>query len=99
MYQTEFTDVLQAQKHVLVLARTGGLDCLADVQKEQLQLLKKMHDVGVKWAEKFLTENASLVFRLGYHSVCRMYIQELFFLYSVKKKKKKKKRKRMFSFY
>ncbi|TKY63529.1 Histidine triad (HIT) protein [Spatholobus suberectus] len=62
----------KARKHVLVLARTGALDCLADVQKEHLQLLKKMHDVGLKWAEKFLNENASLVFRLGYHSAPSM---------------------------
>ncbi|ESW06750.1 hypothetical protein PHAVU_010G073200 [Phaseolus vulgaris] len=62
----------KAQKHVLVLARIGGLDCLADVQKEHLQLLNKMHDVGLKWAEKFLNENASLVFRLGYHSAPSM---------------------------
>ncbi|KAL2337721.1 hypothetical protein Fmac_012167 [Flemingia macrophylla] len=62
----------KARKHVLVLARTGGLDCLADVQKEHLQLLKKMHDVGLKWAEKFLNESASLVFRLGYHSAPSM---------------------------
>ncbi|CAL0324698.1 unnamed protein product [Lupinus luteus] len=62
----------KAQKHVLVLARTRGLDCLADAQNEHLQLLKKMHDVGLKWAEKLLHENASLVFRLGYHSVPSM---------------------------
>lgn len=79
MHQTEFTCVLQAQKHVLVLARTGGLDCLSDVQNGHLPLLKKMHAVGLKWAEKFLHENASLVFRLGYHLVCRVYIQNLFF--------------------
>ncbi|KAG5071189.1 hypothetical protein JHK86_006400 [Glycine max] len=57
----------KAQKHVLVLAQTVGLDCLADVQKEHLQLLNKMHDVSLKWAEKFLNENAALVFHLGYH--------------------------------
>ncbi|RDX69924.1 Transcription factor bHLH140, partial [Mucuna pruriens] len=62
----------KAQKHVLVLSRTGGLDCLADVQEEHLHLLKKMHDVGLKWAEKFLNENDSLVFRLGYHSAPSM---------------------------
>lgn len=87
--QTEFTFILQARKHVLVLARTGGLDCLADVQQEHLPLLKKMHDVGLKWAEKFLNENASLVFRLGYHSVSRVYIQGLFFLSPIQKKEKK----------
>ncbi|XP_054791901.1 LOW QUALITY PROTEIN: transcription factor bHLH140-like [Prosopis cineraria] len=62
----------KAQKHVLVLARTRGLDCLADVQNDHLHLLKKMHAVGLKWAEKFLQENASLVFRLGYHSAPSM---------------------------
>ncbi|OIW01556.1 hypothetical protein TanjilG_10838 [Lupinus angustifolius] len=62
----------KAKKHVLVLARTRGLDCLADAQNEHLQLLKNMHDVGLKWVEKFLHENASLVFRLGYHSVPSM---------------------------
>ncbi|XP_027334935.1 transcription factor bHLH140 isoform X2 [Abrus precatorius] len=50
----------KAQKHVLVLARIVGLDCLADVQNEHAQLLKKMHAVGLKWADKFLHENASL---------------------------------------
>ncbi|KAI9077760.1 hypothetical protein K1719_040246 [Acacia pycnantha] len=62
----------KAKKHVLVLARTKGLDCLADVQNDHLHLLKRMHDVGLKWAEKFLHENASLVFRLGYHSAPSM---------------------------
>ena len=79
MYCTEFLCALQAQKHVLVLARSGGLDCLSDVQNEHLSVLKRMHAVGLKWAEKFLSENSSLVFRLGYHSVCRVYIQDLFF--------------------
>ncbi|KAI4353391.1 hypothetical protein L6164_002345 [Bauhinia variegata] len=62
----------KAQKHVLVLSRTEGLDCLSDVKKDHLQLLKKMHAVGLKWAEKFLQENASLSFRLGYHSAPSM---------------------------
>ncbi|AES59709.2 putative adenylylsulfatase [Medicago truncatula] len=62
----------KAQKHVLVLARSGGLDCLSDVQNEHLSVLKRMHAVGLKWAEKFLSENSSLVFRLGYHSVPSM---------------------------
>lgn len=53
-----------------MLARAAGLDRLADVRTEHLQLLKTMHNVGLKWAEKFLTENESLVFRIGYHSVC-----------------------------
>ncbi|XP_057742935.1 transcription factor bHLH140 isoform X1 [Arachis stenosperma] len=62
----------KAKKHVLILSRTRGVDCLEDVQKEHFQLLKKMHDVGLKWARKFLDENASLVFRLGYHSAPSM---------------------------
>nr|XP_010937899.1 transcription factor bHLH140 isoform X2 [Elaeis guineensis] len=62
----------KAKKHILVLSRLHGLDCLADVQKEHLPLLKQMHAVGVQWAEKFLSEDASLVFRLGYHSVPSM---------------------------
>ncbi|KAK7390348.1 hypothetical protein VNO78_25653 [Psophocarpus tetragonolobus] len=62
----------KARKHALVLARIEGLDCLADVRKEHLLLLNKMHDVGLKWAKKFLNENASLVFRLGYHSAPSM---------------------------
>lgn len=61
--------MLQAQKHLLVIARVDGLDSIADVHHEHVSLLKKMHDVGMKWAEKFLHENKSLLFRLGYHSV------------------------------
>lgn len=62
----------KAQKHLLVLARVEGLDRLEDVQKEHLILLKTIHSVGLKWAEKFLSENNSLTFRLGYHSVPSM---------------------------
>ncbi|WMV45028.1 hypothetical protein MTR67_038413 [Solanum verrucosum] len=62
----------KAQKHVLVLARVEGLDRLEDVKKEHLTLLKTMHSVGLKWAEKLLSENNSLTFRLGYHSVPSM---------------------------
>ncbi|CAN4106144.1 unnamed protein product [Withania somnifera] len=62
----------KARKHLLVLARVKGLDCLEDVQKEHVTLLKTMHSVGLKWAEKFLSENNSLTFRLGYHSVPSM---------------------------
>lgn len=64
-----------------MLARHEGLDCLADVCKEHLQLLRTMHAVGLKWAEKFLHEDASLVFRLGYHSVWETSL--LVFLFSV----------------
>ncbi|PON92185.1 Basic helix-loop-helix transcription factor [Trema orientale] len=62
----------KAQKHLLVLARYEGLDQLADVRKEHLQLLKTMHAVGLKWAETFMHEDASLIFRLGYHSAPSM---------------------------
>lgn len=65
----EHSFLIQAQKHLLVLARMESLDCLADARKEHLPLLETMHAVGMKWADKFLNENAPLVFRLGYHSV------------------------------
>lgn len=52
-----------------MLARVESLDRLEDVHKEHVTLLKTMHSVGLKWAEKFLSENSSLTFRLGYHSV------------------------------
>lgn len=52
-----------------MIARHEGLDHLADVHNEHLQLLEKMHTIGLKWAEKFLQEDSSLIFRLGYHSV------------------------------
>ncbi|KAF3447727.1 hypothetical protein FNV43_RR08430 [Rhamnella rubrinervis] len=58
----------KGRRHLLVLSRHEGLDCLADVRKVHLQLLRTMHAIGLKWAEKFLHEDASLVFRLGYHS-------------------------------
>ncbi|VFQ91669.1 unnamed protein product [Cuscuta campestris] len=58
----------KAQKHLLVLARVEGLDQLKDICKEHIPMLETMHAVGLKWAEKFLNENESLVFRLGYHS-------------------------------
>ncbi|XP_062210916.1 transcription factor bHLH140 [Phragmites australis] len=62
----------KAKKHVLVISRTNGLDSLADAKKEHLPLLRRMYSTGVKWAQKFLEEDASLVFRLGYHSVPSM---------------------------
>ncbi|XP_073044532.1 transcription factor bHLH140 [Primulina eburnea] len=58
----------KAQHHLLVLARADGLDCPAIVRREHISLLKTMHAVGLKWAEKFLNDNQSLSFRLGYHS-------------------------------
>lgn len=64
-----FLSLLQAQKHLVVVARYDSLDRLADVRNEHLQILQTMHAVGMKWAEKFLHEDASLAFRLGYHSV------------------------------
>ncbi|KAM0953657.1 putative Macro domain, HIT-like domain, histidine triad, aprataxin, HIT-like superfamily [Dioscorea sansibarensis] len=62
----------KARKHVLVLSRANGLDSLADVRREHLPLLKAMHSAGLKLAEKFCTDDASLIFRLGYHSVPSM---------------------------
>ncbi|KAI3781640.1 hypothetical protein L2E82_11660 [Cichorium intybus] len=58
----------KAQKHVLVVARAEGVDRLSDVREEHLPILRTMHAVGMKWAETFLKENESLIFRLGYHS-------------------------------
>ncbi|OVA02743.1 Histidine triad (HIT) protein [Macleaya cordata] len=62
----------KAQKHLLILARKDGLDRLADVREEHLPLLRTMHAVGVKWAKKLLSDETSLVFRLGYHSAPSM---------------------------
>lgn len=62
----------KGKRHVLVVARLRGLDGLADVSREHLDLLKLMHEVGMRWAEKFLQEDASLIFRLGYHSAPSM---------------------------
>ncbi|KAF0935954.1 hypothetical protein E2562_037444 [Oryza meyeriana var. granulata] len=62
----------KAKRHVLVVSRRDGLDSLADVKKEHLPLLRRMHSAGVKWTQKFLEEDSSLVFRLGYHSVPSM---------------------------
>lgn len=61
--------LLQAQRHLLVIARADGLDSIADVHKEHISLLKTMHAVGLKWAEKLLREDKLQPFRLGYHSV------------------------------
>ncbi|KAG7960897.1 hypothetical protein I3843_10G150400 [Carya illinoinensis] len=62
----------KARRHLLVLTRYEGLDCLTAVRKEHLNLLRTMHDVGMCWVEKFLQEDASLIFRLGYHSAPSM---------------------------
>ncbi|OAY74302.1 Transcription factor bHLH140 [Ananas comosus] len=62
----------KAKKHVLVLSRLDGLDSLEDAKKEHLPLLRSMHSAGVKWVQKFLSEDSSLSFRLGYHSVPSM---------------------------
>ncbi|KAL3830195.1 hypothetical protein ACJIZ3_018997 [Penstemon smallii] len=63
----------KAKRHILVLARANGLDSIADVHREHISLLKSMHDVGFKWAQKFLNEDKSLsFFRLGYHSAPSM---------------------------
>ncbi|KAJ6755701.1 APRATAXIN [Salix purpurea] len=62
----------KACKHLLVLARHEGLDGLVDVHQEHLQLLMTMHAVGLKWAEKLLHEDSSMVFRLGYHLITQL---------------------------
>ncbi|XP_078160370.1 APRATAXIN-like protein isoform X1 [Carex rostrata] len=62
----------KAKKHVLVLSRLNGLDCLEDAKREHLPMLRSMHSAGVKWVNKFLSEDPSLYFRLGYHSVPSM---------------------------
>lgn len=83
MYKNDVLEILEdvvvlndlypkAKKHVLVVARQKGLDSLADVQKEHLSILETINSVGLKWAEKFLCEEASLVFRIGYHSAPSM---------------------------
>ncbi|CAN1771779.1 Transcription factor bHLH140 [Linum perenne] len=58
----------KAKKHLLVVTRHRGLDQLADANEEHIQQLSTMHSAGMKWAERFLQEDPSLVFRLGYHS-------------------------------
>ncbi|CAO2827081.1 unnamed protein product [Amaranthus hypochondriacus] len=62
----------KAKRHILVLARLDRLDSLKDVRQEHLQLLTTMHQVGMKWIERFLAEDESLCFRLGFHSVPSM---------------------------
>lgn len=62
----------KAKRHVLVICRTDGLDSLADVKKVHLPLLRSLHSAGLKWAHKFLEEDPSLTFRLGYHSIPSM---------------------------
>lgn len=59
----------QAQRHLLVVARADGLDSIASVCERHIPLLKTMHAVGLEWAEKFIREDKSMPFRLGYHSV------------------------------
>ncbi|KAI0531235.1 hypothetical protein KFK09_000788 [Dendrobium nobile] len=62
----------KAKKHILVTSRLPGLDCLAEIRREHLPMLQKMHAAGLKWAEQFSRHDPSLVFRLGYHSVPSM---------------------------
>ena len=57
-----------------MLARAEGLDRLADVGREHLPILRTLHAVGLKWAEAFIKENESLIFRLGYHSVSGSFL-------------------------
>ncbi|KAK6943166.1 hypothetical protein RJ641_028543 [Dillenia turbinata] len=62
----------KAKRHILVVARKQGLACLADACEEDEVLLRKMHAKGLEWIQKFLLEDKSLIFRLGYHSVPSM---------------------------
>ncbi|KAK9668510.1 hypothetical protein RND81_13G065600 [Saponaria officinalis] len=62
----------KAKKHILVLARLDGVDGIEDVCQKHLVLLNTMHKVGTKWAERFLQEDETLIFRLGFHSVPSM---------------------------
>ncbi|XAR68791.1 hypothetical protein NMG60_11000157 [Bertholletia excelsa] len=62
----------KAKRHILVLARLEGLEHLADAHKEHIDLLRKMHTVGLKWAEKCTSEDETLIFRIGYHSAPSM---------------------------
>ncbi|XP_062095061.1 transcription factor bHLH140 isoform X2 [Humulus lupulus] len=62
----------KARKHLLVLTRFESLEQLADAHEEHLPLLRKMHNVGLRWTETLLQEDASLIFRLGYHSAPSM---------------------------
>ena len=64
-----------------MLARYEGLNALVDVHKEHLNLLRTMHDVGLTWAEKFLQEDGSLIFRLGYHTVCKILTRKVTLLF------------------
>lgn len=62
----------KARKHVLVVARQENVDGLEDVGRENIKLVEEMHNVGMKWVKRFQDEDASLIFRLGYHSVPSM---------------------------
>lgn len=54
---------------MLVVARQENVDGLEDVGRENIKLVEEMHNVGMKWVKRFQDEDASLIFRLGYHSV------------------------------
>lgn len=68
-FYVSYLFLLQAQRHLLVLARADGLDSIDNVCEKHIPILKNMHAVGLEWAKKFILENKSLSFRLGYHSV------------------------------
>ncbi|XP_057862427.2 transcription factor bHLH140 [Cryptomeria japonica] len=59
----------KGKKHVLVISRMNGLNSLEDAGKEHLQHLQNIHNLGQEWVAKFLNEDQSMIFRLGYHSV------------------------------
>jgi aprataxin len=61
--------MLQAKKHLLIIARRDGLDSIEDVGSQHLALLKHMHSLGETWARRYIDEDPTLVFRLGYHWV------------------------------
>ncbi|KAK9123313.1 hypothetical protein Sjap_012915 [Stephania japonica] len=72
----------KARRHLLVVARMDGLDCLADACEEHLHLLKAMHAMGEKWAKKSISEDASIDFpsrnfealvTLGTQMLCHLF--------------------------
>ncbi|KAG0560402.1 hypothetical protein KC19_10G178600 [Ceratodon purpureus] len=58
----------KAKKHLLIIARRDGLDSIEDVGSQHLPILKHMHSLGETWARRYIDEDPTLVFRLGYHS-------------------------------
>ncbi|KAH7429404.1 hypothetical protein KP509_09G046400 [Ceratopteris richardii] len=58
----------KGRKHLLVVSRQEGLDCVKDLNRSHIQLLKNLQALGEEWVQNLLNEDQSLVFRLGYHS-------------------------------